>query len=820
MESQNILEIRHVYKSFPGVKALEDVNFTLRGGEVHALAGENGAGKSTLMKILSGSYSLDRGEILLNGKPANFTNAHQARLAGISIIHQELNLVPQMNAPQNIFLGTDIGISKIGTIDKKMRAQKAKKILDELGLSIDLNVPVNTLSVAQQQMIEIAKALVIESNILIMDEPTSSLTEREIETLYKVINSFRERGVSVIYISHRLEEIFDLADRVTVLRDGRVAGSVDIKDISLDDLVCMMVGRELTRFFHRHRFSSAEWSRDYAKVLTTSILAEHPDIKGIYASNDTMALGVLDALEEEGKIKEITVVGTDGTSSAMSRIKSGDLSATIGVSPYDYGWVGLEMAIRALEGEKLPNQIDWPMALLTAQNLSAYYPEGKVASVRGKIEFGYKQEAPPKPAKTYTIGAILKTFQNDHWKEMGYGYEAAAAAYGVTLKLVYADSETAIDQQLALAEKLLEEGVDALCVSPISSTNLTPALVKFCERNIPIINVDDAQILEVPITTFISADQRAIGALAARYLLQQNLHPKSKVAIIEGKSGSHAAQMRKLGFIETMQMSDINCISAQKVAIEVKNMVTKNQRVKDVSFSARWGEIFGICGLVGAGRTELVRAIFGADPIMSGEVWIDDKQVRIKSPRDAIALKIGFVTEDRKGQGLVLGMPVNKNITLTILDRICKWGIIRTLKRNQTATYYVDHLSIKTPSLNQTVKYLSGGTQQKVVLAKWLASQAKILIFDEPTRGIDVGAKMDVRTLINQLVKSGSCVILISSELPELIGMSDRVMVMHEGRKMGEFDPLLTSEEELLHYASGIKAEYQKSVVIGGNSND
>ena len=247
--------------------------------------------------------------------------------------------------------------------------------------------------------------------------------------------------------------------------------------------------------------------------------------------------------------------------------------------------------------------------------------------------------------------------------------------------------------------------------------------------------------------------------------------------------------------------------SHRQIALEVKGLSTK-ELLKDINFTAHWGEIFGIAGLVGAGRTELVRAIFGADPIQHGQIYVDGRQTTIKSPRDAIRLGIGLVPEDRKTQGLVLGMPVLNNTTLTILDRLSSWSVLQRGNRQKVADEYVDRLAVKTPSTSQLVRYLSGGNQQKVVIAKWLASQARILIFDEPTRGIDVGAKVEVRALINELAKQGVCVILISSELPEVLGMCDRVMVMHEGRVTGDFEAVWTSEEEILHYASGLTSEF------------
>ncbi|MCB0154771.1 MAG: substrate-binding domain-containing protein, partial [Anaerolineae bacterium] len=406
----------------------------------------------------------------------------------------------------------------------------------------------------------------------------------------------------------------------------------------------------------------------------------------------------------------------------------------------------------------------------------------------------------------YTIGVVLKTLSNQHWQVMKRGYEETAQKYNVRVKVVAADSEGEEAQQLALTEALLAEGCDALCVSPLTGTNLTPVVEQALAAGLPVINVDDARVEGTAVTTLLSAGQVAIGQQVADYFINK-LRSGDRVAMIGGKPGSQAAELRRRGFYRGLKKSELVFTHNRKIALEVKNLSTKDL-LKNVNFTAHWGEIFGIAGLIGAGRTELVRAIFGADPIQSGEILVDGQSVTIKSPRDAIKLGLGLVPEDRKNQGLILGMSVLNNATLTILDRIAGWGIIQTARRRGIAEEYVAKLSVKTPSLSQQVRFLSGGNQQKVVIAKWLASQARILIFDEPTRGIDVGAKVEIRELVNELVKQGVCVIVISSELPEVLGICDRIMVMHEGRVTGVFEAVWTSEEEILHYASGLTTEF------------
>ncbi|HSK68718.1 MAG TPA: sugar ABC transporter ATP-binding protein [Candidatus Limnocylindria bacterium] len=468
--------MRGITKVFPGVTALKDVTLTIRRGEVHALVGENGAGKSTLMKILSGVHKPTSGEILLDGQAVSLSNVRDAQEKGISIIFQEFNLVNTLSIAENIYLGRYPGR---GGVDWKRMRGKAEGLLRQLGFDIDVNRVVGTLSTAEKQLVEIAKALSFEAKIIVMDEPTSSLTKRETELLFPIIDRLRSGGITVIYITHKLEEIYRLCDRVTVLRDGEVAGVHPLSEVSQAQIIEKMVGRAVD------------------------------------------------------------------------------------------------------------------------------------------MEF---------PARASAIGEVV---------------------------------------------------------------------------------------------------------LSVRGL---------------GRAG----------------------------------------KLSDISFDLHRGEILGFAGLVGAGRTELAEALFGASPKTSGEMRIGGTPVHIGSTAAGLARSIGMLTEDRKETGLILGMDIPRNVTVTKLRAVSGRLFLSARRENAAAQEYVGKLNIKTPSLRQTTVNLSGGNQQKVVMAKWLFSDAQILILDEPTRGIDVGAKYEIYLLMNRLASEGKSIIMISSELPEVIGMSDRVLVMHEGKVKGE----------------------------------
>ena len=490
-----ILEMRNIDKSFPGVHALNNVSFDVRRGEVHALMGENGAGKSTLMKVLTGIYSKDSGSIIFEGKEVEFHNAREAQEAGIVIVHQELNMMGHLTVAQNIFVGREF--KKGIMIDDKRMNEEARKLFKRLNIDIDPTETMSRLTVGKQQMCEIAKAISHDAKVIVFDEPSSALTDAEISELFKIIRDLRAQNLGIVYISHRMDEIKVITDRVTVMRDGCYVGTLITKDCTKDDIVNMMVGRVI-------------------------------------------------------------------------------------------------------------------------------YEEPK----------SHSMVAPDAPV-------VLKV---DH--------------------------------------------------------------------------------------------------------------------------------------------------------------LNAGRLVQDVSFELRKGEILGFSGLMGAGRTETARAIFGADPKESGDIYINGKLVQINSPQDAVRHGIGYLSEDRKRYGVVVQKTVSENTTMASLERYLKSVFIDEKAERNTTEDYVGKLNIKTPSVDQLVVNLSGGNQQKVVLAKWLVRNCDILIFDEPTRGIDVGAKSEIYKLMNGLAQEGKSIIMISSEMPEILRMSDRILVMCEGKKTGEIAIEDATQEAIMTLAT------------------
>ncbi|WP_040214489.1 sugar ABC transporter ATP-binding protein [Clostridium polynesiense] len=496
-ERAPILEMKNISKSFPGVKALEDVNLKVYQGEVLALLGENGAGKSTLMKILSGVYTKDKGQIFIDGEEIEIKDIKHAESLGVCIIHQELSVLPNLTVAENLFLGNEKYSSASRRINKKLMKHRAVDFLEQIGSKVSPEMLVKDINVGEMQMLEIVKAIAKNSNIIVMDEPTTALTEVETQSLFNVIEKLKEKGIAVIYISHRMDEIFRICDRVTVLRDGKYIGEAETNEVTKDDLITMMVGRKL------------------------------------------------------------------------------------------------------------------------------------------EDQFPYKE------------------------------------------------------------------------------------------------------------------------------------------------------------------------VKDKKVIMEVNNLSFED-KVKDVSFQIKSGEILGIAGLMGAGRTELAKTIFGEYKKASGQIFIEGREESISSPKDAIKLGISYLSEDRKKEGLILPLSVRENMSLSNLDKYENKmkKIDRKAEKNEVDKY-IKTLSIKTPNQEQKIKNLSGGNQQKVIFAKWLMKSPRVLIVDEPTRGIDVGAKKEIYDVLNELKASGKAVVMISSDMPEIIGICDRVLVMHEGKLMGELSREDATQENIMKLAIG-----------------
>ena len=495
--SEYLVVMEGIDKRFPGVHALDQAHFELRPGEVHALVGENGAGKSTLMKILSGVYHKDAGRIFYKGQEVDIPNPRAAQDLGLSIIHQELNLMPHLTVAQNIFIGREPRRGARFLVDDDVTNKQAEQLFEMMHLKLNPRIKVADLTVAMQQMVEIAKALSFNSEVLIMDEPTAALTESEIDDLFRIVRQLRARGVGIVHISHRLEELKQISDRITVMRDSRTIDTVNTKEVTIDQIISMMVGRTI--------FESAP-------------------------------------------------------------------------------------------------------------------------------------ELPEKPS--------------------------------------------------------------------------------------------------------------------------------------------------------------------QEIALEVRGL-NRGRVLRDISFQLKKGEILGFAGLMGAGRTEVARAIFGADPTDSGQIFIKGQTVQLKHPRDAVRHGIAYLSEDRTRYGLALGLDVETNIALASLRKFINGlGWINTSKTRNTAQGHVQSLSIKTPGIRQRVRNLSGGNQQKVIVGKWLTADTDILIFDEPTRGIDVGAKSEIYRLLNELAQQGKAIMMISSELPEILRMSHRIIVMCEGRITGELTAHEATQEKIMKFAT------------------
>ncbi|GGQ69246.1 sugar ABC transporter ATP-binding protein [Couchioplanes azureus] len=636
-----LLEVVDVCKEFPGVRALDGVSFTLQPGEVHALVGENGAGKSTLIKVLTGVHHPDRGRLRYRAEPVRFDSPMDAQRAGISAIHQEVNLIPLMSVAHNLFLGREPRTT-LGLLDEKRMVREAREVLSRYGVATDVRRQLGTLALGAQQMVALARAVMIDARVVIMDEPTSSLEPREVETLFGVIGDLHAKGIGVVYVSHRLDELYRICDTVTILRDGKVVHTGRLADLERIRLVALMLGRE-TATVRRQGFTTFATHHSSSRSGTPS-----------------------------------PIPGNRQATPSPAGADAGRTRADANPAPRHTG---------ATDDEP--------------------------------------QAHPSRPRAT-----------DDH-----------AHAH---------PSHTRATDDHAHAHPSHTRATDDHAHAHPGHTRAT----------------DDHAHAHPGHTRVTGSDARADTSQRPT----DTDHPQADASRSQvGEGDSHAGDpvLRVTG-------------------------LSSRQRLHDIGFTVRRGEVVGLGGLLGAGRSETIKAIAGAYPIDSGVIEVDGKDLRHPTTVRAVRAGIAVLPEDRKAEGIVPGLSVRENIALAVLPQLSRWGLVSDRKIDKIVDRYMTRLRIKASSPHQGVGDLSGGNQQKVLLARLLATNPRILLLDEPTRGIDIGAKAEVQGLIDDLAAEGLGVVLVSSDAEELVEGSHRVVVLRDGTIIGELQGENVTTEALL----------------------
>jgi len=849
--SAPILEMRNITKEFPGVKALDEVSFRVAEAEIHGLVGENGAGKSTLMKVLSGvhPYGTYTGEILVRGDPQEYHNTSDSEEAGIGIIYQELALVPEMTIYENIFLGQEItnGIS----IDWHETIKQTTEILKRVGLDANPSTKVKDLGVGQQQLVEIAKALHRDVKILILDEPTAALNEDDSENLLDLLRQQRKQGVTCILISHKLREVIDVADTVTVLRDGQTICTLDAQkgEVSEFALIKNMVGREINSIYperKRHPFKAAAATVEAAKeagvkVISYDRLITNSTALDYYVTFDSRAAGALQAqyivdratgkgnplylyagaatdpntfILFQGvwdvlqpKIADGTFVIKNSSEAVALQDKSGltrDEMAQI-ISQVTTNWDANTARILAESNLHVASEADKGDVFILAPNDNTARAIGEVFAADEHV-------------KSYVI--------------TGMDAEEASIPYiqdGRQSMTVFKDVRILVQTAIEAALALLKDE------SPKAATTYNNGVIDVPGLESPVSVVDQSNIRDVLIESgyYKTNDVSSVSDTASpssnpsvgivlptrdepRWIQDMTHFQEAfkaagydvEILFSQGDSAREKANVEAL-VNKGIEVLIICPHGGGEAVLEVKNWNAYDPRVgrqilKDVNFDVRKGEVVGFAGLMGSGRTELALSLFGNPEgyRVDGEIYVDGEKVVFGHPQDAIKAGVAYLSEDRKAKGLILIQDVKENISLANLYEIAHRGVVDRNAEIKIANKYQQSLNIKTPSIEQTVENLSGGNQQKVSLGKWLFVNPDVLILDEPTRGIDVGAKFEIYTIINELVSEGMSIIMISSELPEVLGMSDRVYVVSGGRIAGEMPVEEATQEKIMALAT------------------
>jgi ABC-type sugar transport system ATPase subunit len=846
-----ILEMKNITKTFPGVKALNDVSFQVAAGEIHCLVGENGAGKSTLMKVLSGVYphGTYAGDILFNGEVQKFSGISDSEKAGIAIIYQELALVPEMTVYENIFLGNEI--RKGFTVDWNETIKRATEALKKVRLDLNPEIRVKNLGVGKQQLIEIAKALSKDVKLLILDEPTAALNEDDSENLLKLIRELKDHGVSCVMISHKLREVIAIADTVTVLRDGQTICTLDAHkgEVSEHVLIKHMVGREINNIYperQRNPFKAAAAAVEEAKaagvkVISYDRLITNTPAVDYYVTFDSIAVG---AQQAQYLVDHVTGAGnplylyagaaTDSNTSFFFQGAWGVLQPKIADGTFVIKNSSQAISLRENatltrdQQRAIIRQITTNWDRNTARNMAQYNLAAATAADKGNVFILAPNDS--------TARAIADMFAADQdvksYLITGQDAEEASVQYildGKQSMTVFKDVRTLVQTTVDATVALLKGRAPAVNGTYNNGTMDVPALQS------PVISVDKANAKAALIDSgyYKVSDAASAGRAPAtsanlavgivlptqdepRWIQDQARFQKAfkaagyevEILFSQGDAAKEKANVKAL-LAKGIKVLIICPQGGGEVVLEVKNWnaydpAVGRQILRDVNFNVKRGEIVGFAGLMGSGRTELALSLFGNPKgyQVKGEVFVEGKQQRFKHPQEAIAAGVAYATEDRKAAGLILIQDIKQNITLANLRELSRRGVVDGNAEIKVAEEYRGSLNIKTPSILQKVGNLSGGNQQKVSVAKWLFVKPGLLILDEPTRGIDVGAKYEIYTIMARLVQQGMSIIMISSELPEVLGMSDRVYIVSAGRITGELPIEEATQEKIMQLAT------------------
>ncbi|MFI7127144.1 ATP-binding cassette domain-containing protein [Nonomuraea sp. NPDC050153] len=720
-----VLEARVVSKRFPGVLALDGVSLALRPGEVHALVGENGAGKSTLIKVFTGVYQPDGGELRYRGAPAAFGTPMEAQRAGISTIYQEVNLVPMMSVARNLLLGREPR-GRFGVIDAAAMHGEAQRVLAGYGVATDVRRPLRTLGVGAQQMVALARAVSVDARVVIMDEPTSSLEPREVETLFGVIRRLRAAGIAVMYVSHRLDELYRVCDEVTVLRDGRVAHSGPLAEVERLRLISLMLGRDLNevRTGGLTRFSR---TRHRATTLATS--SPHPaGLEGGPTSAGSVA--------PEGPATLEGSAASPGLESSAGPVPSAGSVALAGSAP----------STRSAASEGPPTLGGSAVPPASGALAGRVVPPGSVALPGSEASAGSSSSA----------GAAASA--------------GPAGAPGSSASVTSGGAPTGVP-----------EGAATVAVPGGAATHGGDAAVALPRAGVPAGGAS------------IGAHGGASSAVPGGG--DASVAVGSGAAAVPGSDGQGSAAAFDGGApIESDATTPADGAGAP--VVEARGL-TRRHVLEGVDVAIAPGEVVGLGGLLGAGRTETAKAIVGALPLDGGQVLVAGRPLR-RGTKAAIRAGVSLLPEDRKAEGIIPTLSVRENIALAALPSLGRAGVVSDAKIDRVVEIFMRRLRIKAASPHQLVSELSGGNQQKVLLARWLAVRPKVLLLDEPTRGIDVGAKAEVQALIDELAGEGLGVLLISSDLEELVEGADRILVLREGAVVGELAGDEVTEERIM----------------------